>query len=113
MDLMVGTVVAKGKKKNVLEMFNDLEDYYDKSMIHESGTDDKYKIEFEFSSRLISFLSYDYFQGYSEGYECHIKTKMFAEGAMDDEEEAMILEYKNGKIIHGLTEYGLDGVDNF
>ena len=108
MDLMVGTVVAKGTKENLLNMYNDLEDYYDKEMLSEKGTDEKYQIKFEFSSRLISFLSYEYFQGYSEGYECHIKAKMFAEDYDEDEEEAMVLEYKNGEIIHGLSEYGID-----
>ena len=58
--LMIGKVKATGTKELVLDMFNSLEDYYDKALINESGTDDSYKIEFEFSSRISSFFSYDY-----------------------------------------------------
>ena len=36
--LMVGIVKAEGTKKLVLEMFDNLEDYYDKELINENGT---------------------------------------------------------------------------
>ena len=106
MDLMIGTVVAKGTKENVKNMYKDLEEYYDKAILSESGSDENYEIAFEFFSRLISFLSYDYFKFYSEEYNCHIIATMLAED-MDDDDEPMILEYKNGEIIQGLIDYGL------
>lgn len=104
--LMMGTVVAKGKKDQVLEMFENLEDYYDKELIKKSGTDEKYTIKFEFSSNINAFFSYEYFQGYSEEYECEIKATMQCEEDEEDE-EPMELHYKNGKIISGLADYGI------
>ena len=69
------------------------------------------EMEFEFSSKMTSFFSYgDYFRGYSEGYECHIEAELYVEDAEDDD-EPMILEYKNGEIIHGVSEYGFEGED--
>ena len=107
MDLMEGTVRVKGTKENVLAMYNNIEDYYDKELLSEAGTDDDYEIEFDFSSRLISFLEYEYFLGYSEEYDCHIVAEMQAED-MEDEEEMMVLEYDKGEIITGLSEYGIE-----
>ena len=97
MDLMCGKVIAKGSKENVLEMFMDLEDYYDKNLLEEKEEADHYCITFEFCSRIDSFLAYDYFQGYSEGYECHIYAEI----------DGLTLEYNNGEIIRGLDAYGL------
>lgn len=105
MTLICGTVKAIGKKEDVLTMFEDLEDYYDKNIISEKGTENKYTVEFDFASRIDNFISYgDYFQSYSEGYNCTIK----AELALDeeDEEPSIFLEYKKGEIIHGMAEYG-------
>lgn len=104
--LMMGTVVAKGKKDQVLEMFENLEVYYDKEIIKESGSDDKYTLKFEFSSKINSFFSYEYFQEYSEEYECEIKATMQCEEDEEDE-EPMNLHYKNGEIISGLADYGI------
>ena len=110
MELLIGTVKVKGTKENVVTMFEDLEDYYDKSVLKQKGTDERYEMEFEFSSKMTSFFSYgDYFRGYSEGYECHIKAELYVEDEEDD--EPMILEYKNGEIIHGVSEYGFEGED--
>lgn len=107
MDLICGTVKAKGKKEDLLTMFEALEDYYDKNIISQKGTSNNYTIEFEFSSKISSFLSYgDYFQSYSEGYDCTIKAELQAEEAED--EEPMILEYKKGEIIKGVEEYGIE-----
>ena len=106
MELMIGTVVAKGTKENVKNMYENLWDYCDKSLLSESGSDKRYKIEFEFASRIGSFLSYDYFLNYSEEYNCHIVATMVAEDD-DNEEEEIILEYENGKIIKGLDYYGI------
>ena len=53
---MVGKVKAEGSKELVLEMFNNLEDYYDKELIAESGTDKSYNIEFKFSSSIFSMI---------------------------------------------------------
>ena len=108
MELLIGNVTAKGTKNDVLDMFDALEDYYDKCLLEQSGTDEKYKIEFEFASKITSFMSYEYFESYSENFQCYIKATLNVEG-MEDEEEPMVLEYKNGEIIHGLSEYGLDG----
>lgn len=43
-------------------MFDNLEAYYDKDLIDESGSDNSYKIEFEFSSKIVYFFSCEYFQ---------------------------------------------------
>lgn len=104
--LMFGTVTAKGKKEDVLEMFENMEDYYDKELIKKSGTDDKYTLKFEFSSNITSFFSYEYFQKYSEEYNCEIKAIMQCEEDEEDE-EPMKLHYKNGEIISGLSDYGI------
>lgn len=106
--LMVGIVKAEGTKELVLEMFDNLEDYYDKELINENGTDKSYKIEFEFSSRISSFFSYDYFRGYSEEFDCEIIATMSCE----EDETPMALHYKSGKIIKGLLDYGIN-VDDF
>ena len=108
--LMLGTVKAKGTKKLVLEMFDNLEDYYDKELIDEKGTDESYKIEFEFSSRMSSFFAYEYFQNYSEEFDCEIIATMACEEDEEDE-EPMILHYKCGKIIKGLSDYGINDDD--
>ena len=106
MTLIMGTVTAIGKKDDVLTMFEDLEDYYDKNIISEKGTEKKYTVEFEFSSRIDNFMSYgDYFQSYSEGYNCTIKAELGMDED-DEEEPSIFLEYKNGEIIHGVSEYG-------
>lgn len=107
--LMTGTVTAKGTREQVLQMFNDLEGYYDKELTEEKGTDENYTISFEFSSKIGSFFSNEYFQGYSEKYECEIIATMECEE--DDGEEPMILQYKCGEIITGLSEYGIDTED--
>ncbi len=104
--LMIGNVTAKGAKEQVLQMFNNLEDYYDKYLTSESGTEEKYTITFEFSSKTGQFFSYEYFQGYSEKYECEIEAVMECEE--DDGEESMTLHYNRGEIIQGLSEYGID-----
>ena len=41
MELLIGTIKVKGTKENVVTMFEDLEDYYDKSVIKQKGTDEK------------------------------------------------------------------------
>ena len=106
-DLIYGSVKAIGKKENVLQMFDDIEDYYDKGVTSQKGTDDKYIINFEFASKIGNFLSYgDYFQSYSEEYECKIVADLDIEGC-EGEEDPMHLVYDNGEIIHGLSEYGL------
>ena len=105
--LMIGTVKATGTKKLVLEMFDNLEDYYDKELIAESGTDKSYKIEFNFSSSIFSFFSYEYFQGYSEEYDCEIIATM----ACEEDKSPMVLHYKCGEIIKGLLDYGIDTND--
>ena len=102
--LMIGTVKATGTKESVLEMFNSLEDYYDKELINEDGTDDSYKIEFEFSSNIFSFFSYEYFKGYSEEFDCEIIATMTSE----EGGTPMVLHYKSGEIIKGLLDYGID-----
>lgn len=105
MELICGTVKAVGKKNDVLRMFDTLWDFFDKELIAEKGSNDRYTIKFEFSSRIQSFMSYgDYFLPYSEEYNCHITAKMHLED--EDEDDAIILEYKKGKIIHGAAEYG-------
>ena len=106
--LMVGKVRAEGSKELVLEMFNNLEDYYDKELIAESGTDKSYKIEFKFSSSIFSFFSYEYFRGYSEEYDCEIIATMVCE----EDKSPMVLHYKCGEIIKGLLDYGIN-VDDF
>ena len=105
--LMVGKVKAEGSKELLLEMFNNLEDYYDKELIAESGTDKSYKIEFKFSSSIFSFFSYEYFRGYSEEYDCEIIATMGCE----EDDAKMILNYKQGNIIKGLSDYGIDSDD--
>lgn len=105
--LMVGKVKAEGSKELILEMFNNLEDYYDKELIAESGTDKSYKIEFNFSSSIFSFFSYEYFQGYSEEYDCEIIATM----ACEEDKSPMVLHYKCGEIIKGLLDYGIDTND--
>ena len=103
--LMIGTVKATGTKELVLGMFNSLEDYYDKALINESGTDNSYKIEFKFSSNIFSFFSYEYFEGYSEEFDCEIIVTM---GCEEVGGEPMVLHYKSGEIIKGLLDYGID-----
>ena len=105
--LMVGTVKAEGRKDLVLEMFNNLENYYDKELINENGTDNCYNIEFKFASEMSSFFSYDYFAGYSEEYDCEIIATMGCE----EDDAKMILNYKQGNIIKGLSDYGIDSDD--
>ncbi len=107
--LMIGTVTAKGTKENLMQMFEDMEDYYDKLLTDENGTDEDYTITFEFSSKIGRFFSYDYFMGYSEEYECEIEAVMECEE--DDGEEPMILHYNRGEIIKGLSDYGIDTED--
>ena len=111
-DLIYGTVKATGKKENVLALYEELEDYYDKYLVSEKGSDNKYTVEFEFSSKLTRFLSYeeDYFLGYSEGYECKIVAELEMEGC-EGEEDPMRLVYDNGKIVHGLEECQLPATD--
>jgi len=106
---MIGTVKAEGTKELLLEMFNNLEDYYDKELIDESGTDKSYKIEFKFSSAMSSFFSYEYFRGYSEEFDCEIIATM---GCDEVGGAPMVLHYERGKIIKGLSNYGID-VDDF
>ena len=105
--LMTGTVKAMGTKELVLRMFDNLEDYYDKELISENGTDKSYKIEFNFSSSIFSFFSYEYFQGYSEEYDCEIIATM----ACEEDKSPMVLHYKCGEIIKGLLDYGIDTND--
>ena len=105
--LMVGTVKAEGTKERVLKMFNNLEDYYDKELIGENGTEESYKIEFEFSIKMFSFFSYEYFLGYSEEYDCEIIATMTCE----ESDTPMVLHYKCGKIIKGLLDYGINTDD--
>jgi hypothetical protein len=106
-DLIYGSVKAIGKKENVLNMFEELEDYYDKGITSQKGANERYTINFEFASKIMPFLSYgDYFQSYSEAYECKIVAELQMEG-LEGEEEPMRLEYDNGEIVHGLSEYGL------
>lgn len=105
--LMVGKVKAEGSKELLLEMFNNLQDYYDKELISENGTDKSYKIEFNFSSSIFSFFSYEYFQGYSEEYDCEIIAIM----ACEEDKSPMVLHYKCGEIIKGLLDYGIDTND--
>jgi hypothetical protein len=91
-------------------MLEEMEDYYDKNPTSQKGSDNKYTIEFDFASRIGSFLSYgDYFLGYSKEYECKIVADLDIEGCEDDE-DAIHLEYDNGEIIHGVSEYGLGDV---
>lgn len=105
-DLIYGTVKASGKKENVLAMFDNLFDYYDKGITSQKGTDDKYTVTFEFASKLNPFLGYgDYFQSYSKEYDCKIVATLDIEGC-EGEEDPMKLEYNRGKIIHGMEEYG-------
>ena len=106
--LMTGTVKATGTKELVLRMFDNLEDYYDKELISESGTDKSYNIEFNFSSSIFSFFSYEYFRGYSEEYDCEIIATMVCE----EDKSPMVLHYKCGEIIKGLLDYGIN-VDDF
>lgn len=108
MELIYGTVKVKGNKENVLAMYDELEDYYDKYLTNQSGSDDNYTIEFEFSSKIGNFFSYrDYFLSYSEEYKCHISAELEIEG-LEGEEEPMVLEYDNGEIVHGMSEYGVE-----
>ena len=108
MELITGIVKVKGTKENLITMFEDLEDYYDKNIISQKGTDSKYELKFEFASKIVAFFSYgDYFLSYSEGYDCHIKAELQVEGEEDD--EPMILEYNKGEIIHGVSKYGIEG----
>ena len=106
--LMVGTVKVEGRKDLVLEMFNNLEGYYDKELINENSTDNSYNIEFKFASEMSSFFSYDYFAGYSEEYDCEIIATM----ACEEDKSPMVLHYKCGEIIKGLLDYGIN-VDDF
>ena len=106
--LMVGTVKATGTKELLLEMFENLENYYDKALIGENGTDKSYEIEFEFASQMSSFFSYEYFRGYSEEFDCEIIATMGCE----EVDTPMVLHYKCGEIIKGLLDYGID-VDDF
>ena len=103
--LMIGTVKATGTKELVLGMFKSLEDFYDKALINEGGTDDSYKIEFEFSSNIFSFFSYEYFAGYSEEFDCEIIATM---GCEEVGGAPMVLHYKSGETIKGLLDYGID-----
>ena len=107
-DLIYGTVKATGKKENVIALYQELEDYYDKGLISQKGSDDKHTVEFDFASKLTSFMGYedDYFLGYSERYECKIVARLEIEGC-EGEEEPMRLEYNNGRVVHGLEECGL------
>ena len=108
MELVYGTVKVKGKKENVVAMFENLFDYYDKDLTSQRGSDDSYTIEFEFSSKIGNFFSYrDYFLSYSDEYKCHISAELEIEG-LEDEEEPMMLEYNNGEIVHGMSEYGVE-----
>lgn len=104
--LMMGTVSAKGKKNQVLEMFESLECYYDKWIKKESGTDEEYSIEFEFSVGMGTFFNYEYFQYPSEEYECEIKATMECEETVEGE-KPIELHYKNGEIITGLADNGI------
>ena len=109
-DLIYGHVVAVGRKGNVLAMFEELENYYDKEIIAQKGTDGQYTVTFEFSSKLVPFLSYgDYFLSYADDYQCKIKAELQMEGC-EGEDEPMRLEYDNGEIVHGVKEYGLDDI---
>ena len=106
MELVCGTVKATGKKKNVIAMFDSLFDYYDKYMTAQYGSSNDYTIEFDFCSKIVSFFNYgDYFLEYSKDYECKIVSDLTIE---EDEDTAMHLEYDNGEIIHGMSEYNID-----
>lgn len=109
--LVMGTVVAKGKKDQVLEMFENLEYYYDKWIKKESGTDEEYTIEFGFSSSMRTFFEYEYFQDPSKEYECEIKATMECEEALEGE-KPIELHYKNGEIIVGLIDNGIEYITN-
>ena len=105
MELMCGKVTAKGSKEKVLEMYSDLENYYDKNILEEKEEDGQYCIIFDFSSG--SFFEFEYFQGYSEEYDCYICAEMTDEEGMGP---LLRLEYDKGEIIKGLEYYGLNDI---
>lgn len=103
---MMGNVVAKGKKEQVLQMYNALEDYYDKYLTSQSGTDDDYTITFEFSMKIQDFFYGDYFLDYSDDYECEIIAEMECDETIS--EELITLHYRKGDMLLGISEYGID-----
>ena len=106
MTLVVGKVTAKGTRENVLEMFEDLEEYYDKDLLSQSGTEDDYTIVFEYSERMDTFFCCDGFLYSSENYECEITAQM----SIDDGDPSGVisLHYNCGEMIRGLKDNGID-----
>ena len=106
MTLVVGKVTAKGTKENVLEMFENLEEYYDKNLLSQSGTAEDYTIIFDYSARMSSFFCCDSFLYASEEYECEISAEM----TIDDGDPSGIirLHYNRGEMICGLVDNGID-----
>ena len=106
MTLVVGKVTAKGTKANVLEMFEDQEEYYDKNLLSQSGTEDDYTIIFDYSARMSSFFCCDRFLYDSENYDCEISAEMTSD---DGDPSGMIrLHYNQGEMIRGLVDNGIN-----
>ena len=110
MDLMEGKVTASGKKKNVLNMYENLEGYFDKELLSENGTEDDYTVQFNFSMSMRNFFYSDYFASPSEEYDCEIKAEMVGEDEGFGAGPTLTLIYKSGEIIQGLAFYGLDNI---
>ena len=106
MTLVVGKITAKGTKANVLEMFENLEEYYDKDLLSQSGTEDNYTIIFDYSSRMSSFFYCDSFLYASEEYECEISAEMTIDDG--DPSGTIKLHYNRGEMIRGLVDNGID-----
>jgi len=106
---MMGNVVAKGAKEQVLQMYNALDDYYDKYLTSQSGTDEDYTITFEFSMKIQDFFYADYFLDYSDDYECEIIAEMMCDE--DIGEEMITLHYRMGDMLLGIAEYGITPED--
>ena len=106
MTLVVGKITAKGTKENVLDMFENLEEYYDKDLLSQKGTEDDYTIVFDYSERMDSFFCCDGFMYVSEEYDCEISAEM----TIDDGDPSGIitLHYNRGDIIRGLKDNGID-----
>lgn len=107
---MMGNVVAKGKKEQVLQMYNALDDYYDKYLTSQSGTDEDYTITFEFSMKIQDFFYGDYFLDYSDDYECEIIAEMECDEDIGEDigEEFITLHYNHGDMLIGISAYGID-----
>ena len=109
MTLVVGKVTAKGTKENVLDMFNNLDEYYDKYLCSQSGTNDDYTIVFDYSKRMSTFFCSDGFLYLSEEYDCEISAQM----TNDDGDPCGIIDlhYNRGEMIRGLKDNGIDPED--